>query len=50
MSLDLAVVVDELDFEEHIGVLKQSFFETNHDELGVLEVLSDHLPDVLGVG
>lgn len=49
MSLNLTVVVHELHLEQHVSVLKQPFLEADHDELRVLEVLSDHLPDVLGV-
>jgi hypothetical protein len=49
VSFNLAVVVDELNLIEHVGVLKESLFKAHNNELRILEIFPDHLPDVLCV-
>ena len=41
--------VHELGPEEDVGVVEHAVLEGHHDELGVLEVGLQHVPDVLGV-
>jgi hypothetical protein len=49
VSFYLAVVVDKLNLIEYVSVLKKSLFKAHDDELGILEVFTDHLADVLCV-
>lgn len=42
--------VHELRPEEHVGVIEHAVLEADHDELRVLEVVLEHLSDVLRVG
>jgi len=49
ISRDGGDTVDKFGFEEHIGVVKHAVFKRHYNELGVFEMGSEHLADVLGV-
>ena len=41
--------INKLGSEENVGVVEHSVLERDHDELAVLEVVFQHLADVLSV-